>query len=310
MEIQIQGQTGIVLIESPAILDTLDSFAAALLGRKLSSSTADTYVRVVRAYAGWLGTGSTVADIAAPRIMAYQADLRRREASTIGKYLSAIRCYCRWLIRAGLRADDPTLDLVWPKRTQPLPRALTTDEITRLEALLERPLPLLNKTRRAYQARDRRGILFMLYAGTRLSETVNIRWSDVDLCARSLIVRHGKGNKTRTLVLHQRIVALLDTVPKAERVGYVVGGRDGRKISGKTLAHMFEADGWVRAAGLEISAHELRHTFAVTLLRSGADLRTIQLLLGHESLATTQIYLGLDLRDKQKAIDLLPDRLA
>lgn len=297
------------LVDVPAILSTLDSFAIGMAARKLSVRSIDTYRRSMKAFALWLGTESTIGDIQADRLHLYQISRRDRDAATIGKDLSAIRSYCRWCIRAGLRADDPTLDFVWPKRSQPLPRALSSDEQRKLEKLIARPLPVLDKEARWVRARERRGILLMLYAGTRLSETVNVAWGDVDLEARLIIVQYGKGRKSRMVAMHDRVHTALASVPIEQRIGYVAGGRHGHKISGKTLAKMFEAGGWVRESGLSISAHELRHTFATLLLRNGADLRTIQLLLGHESLATTQIYLGLDLRDKQKAIDLLPGTL-
>lgn len=307
----VETKTGvdIRLAESPVISATLPSFAIGLQARKLSPRTIDTYVRSMKTFVAWLGEDAAIDQIQADRLLSYQVARRDLDAATIGKDLSAIRSYCRWCIRSGLRSDDPTLDFVWPKRGQPLPRTLSSDEQRRLEKLLSRPLPVLNKEARWVRARERRGILLMLYAGTRLSETVNIAWSDVDLHARVLLVRHGKGRKSRAIGLHDRVVAVLSSVPEAERVGYVAGGRHGDKISGKTFAKVFEAGGWVRESGLDISAHELRHTFATLLLRNGADLRTIQLLMGHESLATTQIYLGLDMRDKQRAIDLLPNRL-
>jgi len=302
-------EIAIQLAESPAILDTLPSFAIGLASRKLSLRTIDTYRRSVKTFVTWLGADSTIASIQPPRLLGYQIHRRDKDAATIGKDLSAIRAYCRWCIRAGLRADDPTLDFVWPKRGTPLPRALSSDEQRRLEKLLSRPLPVLNKEARWVRARERRGILLMLYAGTRLSETVNVAWDDCDLSARQIIIRYGKGRKSRMVGMHERVVASLSSVPIEGRIGYVAGGRHGDKISGKTLAKMFEQGGWVRESGLAISAHELRHTFATLMLRAGADLRQIQLLLGHESLATTQIYLGLDTRDKQKAIDMLPMRL-
>jgi len=298
-----------VALTPPTIAETLPNFAAALAGRKLSPRTIDTYRRAVRYFGTWLGPEATIADIQPGTLLAFQSDMRKRESATIRKYFCALRCYCRWLIRARLRGDDPTMDLIWPQRTTPLPRALSSADKAKLEWLLERPLPVLDKAKRWVLIRDRRAIVVMWYAGVRLSEAVNLKWADIDLQARSLTVQHGKGNKTRVVGLHSRLVACLEAVGEAERVGYVVGGRGGRKIAGKTLAKMFEAGGWVREAGLDISAHELRHTFAVTLLRNGADLRAIQLLLGHASLATTQIYLSLDLKDKQKAIDLLPDRM-
>ncbi|MEO8630954.1 MAG: tyrosine-type recombinase/integrase, partial [Betaproteobacteria bacterium] len=307
--LETRTETVHALAESPAILETLPSFAIGLAARKLSPRTIDTYRRSLKTFVAWLGDDATVGAIGPPRLLAYQIHRRDRDAATIGKDLSAIRAYCRWCIRAGLRADDPTLDFVWPKRGTPLPRALSSDELRKLERLLARPLPLLNKEDRWVRARERRGILLMLYAGTRLSETVNIAWDDVDLESRQITIRYGKGRKSRMVGMHERVYTALSAVPEADRVGYIAGGRHGNKISGKTLAKMFEAGGWVRESGLAISAHELRHTFATLMLRAGADLRQIQLLLGHVSLATTQIYLGLDTRDKQRAIDLLPMKL-
>jgi len=297
------------LAASPAILDTLPSFAIGLQARKLSVRTIDTYRRSLKTFVVWLGDDATIGAIQPARLLGYQIFRRHLDAATIGKDLSAIRAYCRWCIRAGLRSDDPTLDFVWPKRNDPLPRALSSDEQRKLEKLLSRALPVLNKEERWVRAREQRGILLMLYAGTRLSETVNVAWDDCDLEARQIRINYGKGRKSRIVGMHERVYGALTAVPIALRVGYVAGGRHGDKISGKTLAKMFEKGGWVRESGLEISAHELRHTFATLMLRAGADLRQIQLLLGHESLATTQIYLGLDSRDKQKAIDLLPMKL-
>lgn len=307
----METRTGVaVRIESAvAILETLDSFAIGLAARKLSARTVGTYVQSLKTFVGWLGDDATVGQIQSDRLLAYQIHRRDRDAATIGKDLSAIRSYCRWCIRVGLRHDDPTMDFAWPKRADALPRVLSSDEQRKLEKLLSRALPVLDKEARWVRERERRGILLMLYAGCRLSEAVNVAWGDVDLEAKQLLIHLGKGRKSRAVGLHARLVMEFSRVPVSERVGYVAGGRHGAKISGKTLAKMFEAGGWVREAGLDISAHELRHTFATLLLRNGADLRTIQLLLGHASLATTQRYLGLDLRDKQRAIDMLPSSL-
>lgn len=298
------------LVTSPVIQETLDSFAIGLVARKLSIRTVDTYRRSMKTFLKWIGEDATVGQIQADRLLGYQIHRRNLDAATIGKDLSAIRAYCRWCIRAGLRADDPTLDFVWPKRNDPLPRVLSSDEQRKLEKLLSRPLPVLDKEARWVRSRERRGILLMLYAGTRLSEAVNVAWDDVDLEARTIQINYGKGRKSRMVGIHERVFVTLTAVPTDQRIGYVAGGRHGNKISGKTLAKMFEAGGWVRESGLDVSAHDLRHTFATLMLRAGADLRQIQLLLGHKSLATTQIYLGLDTRDKQRAIDLLPMKLA
>ncbi len=308
MPVTTTTTTTTTLHAAPAMLGTLDSFSAAMLGRKCSPATVATYEKAVRALAAHIGQDATIADVTPLTLMRYQSSLRKRAAATISKHLSAIRAYCRWAVRAGLRADDPTLDLAWPKRDEAIPRCLTGAELQALETALAEPIPDRPIRAKKTRIRDRRAILLMLYAGLRLSEVVNLQWTAVDLVDHVLMVIQGKGRKSRAVPLHPRVWAELNAVPADERVGAVVCGRSGQKLSTKTLPHLFELRGWLGGLGLEMSAHMLRHTFAVQLLRSGADLRSIQLLLGHASLATTQRYLALDLNDREIAIGKLPDR--
>ena len=292
---------------SPAILGTLDSFRAALAGRKIRPRTITTYAKVVRAFAAWLGDESTLAEVSADSIGRYQIARGSLAAATIAKDLSGIRAYCRWCVRAKLRSDDPTLDLEWPKRTLPIPRALKARELRLLETILSTPLPTLDIKQRHVRQRHNRAILLMLYCGLRSSEVPALDWRDVDLDEAMLIVRDGKGGKDRSIAIHDRVLKNLAETPEAKQHGAVCGKANGKPISTTSMPHIF-SDRYLGSFGLHISAHMLRHTFAVALLRSGADLRTIQTLLGHASLETTQRYLALDFNDKKKAIDRLPDR--
>jgi len=302
------------LIESPPIDGTLDAYAAALLSRKFTDATVETYAKALRRFGSFLGGQAGVGDITAESIDAYQVSRRQRAAATIAKDLTAIRSYCRWCIRAGLRADDPTLAIDWPEKDELLPRCLSSDELALVDKALESPLPLLNVRIAKRRARDKLALLLMLYAGLRRSEACALDWRNVDLGNGTLTVVLGKGRKSRAIPLHPRLSAALAAVPLFDRRGAVLapqreraGDKRRRHISANTLMHVF--DRWLRDAyGLDISPHMLRHSFAVELLRAGADLRSIQTLLGHASLATTERYLALDLNDKQKAIQKLPAR--
>lgn len=294
-------------VESPRIGDTLESYAAWLAGRKLRPRASDTYLKSLRRLHAWLGAEATVAAIDADAIGRYQVARSDKAPATIAKDLSAIRSYCRWCVRAKLRADDPTLELDWPKRTEPIPRALKARELRLLDSVLDRPLPVLNKKARAVAFRNNRAILLMLYCGLRSSEVPALDWRDVDLDEQTIVVRNGKGGKDRTVAIHPRVAQNLSLTPEAEQRGAVVGHSDGRPISYKSMPHIFSAR-YLGAFGLHISAHMLRHTFAIQLLKNGADIRSIQTLLGHADLSTTQRYLALDLDDKKKAIARLPDR--
>lgn len=307
MELETKTGVSTQLATSPAILGTLESFSASLAGRKVRPRTIATYLKVVTRFALWLGDESAIADVSADSIGRYQITRGELAAATIAKDLSGIRAYCRWCLRAKLRGDDPTLDLEWPKRTEPVPRFLKARELRLLESILDRPLPVLNVKKRHVLFRHNRAILLMLYCGLRSSEVPDLDWKDVDLDEETLIVRDGKGGKDRALPIHSRVLANLAETPEDKQIGAVCGHLDGTKMRNTSMPHIF-SERYLKSFGLDISAHMLRHTFAIQLLRAGADIRQIQLLLGHASLETTQRYLALDFDDKKRAIDKLPDR--
>lgn len=302
---ETKTKTEVRLAESPAILDTLESFSAALAGRKTRPRTITTYAKVLRRFSAWLGDESTIADISADSVGRYQIERARLAPATIAKDLSAIRAYSRWCIRAKLRVDDPTLDLEWPKKIEPIPRCLKQRELRLLDQILAQPLPVLDIKKRHKRQREQRSVLLMLYAGLRLSEVPELDWRDVDLDTLTLTVRDGKGGRDRALPIHPRLAADLAQTPEREQRGAVAGHRDGKKISHKSVPHIF--DRWLKDEGLAISAHQLRHTFATQLLWAGRDLRTIQRLLGHASLSTTERYLSVEMEQKRQAVDSLPD---
>jgi site-specific recombinase XerD len=290
---------------APAIAGTLPSFAAGLAARKCSQATIDTYTAGMQQYLAWTGEDATIADLHAESIGRYQISRSAKSAATIAKELSAIRAYCRWSIRAGLRSDDPTLHVDWPRKDEQLPRALQLRELRTLNRLLNTPLPVLDVKARRIRMRDHRIILLMLYCGLRRAEVARLLWRDLDLEDRTLTVRQGKGRRDRKLSIHPRLAANLALTPAAEQHGAVCGHLDARALAVDSIANTFTR--YLASTGLDITAHQLRHTFATELLRSGADIRTIQELLGHASLATTARYLSIDMEAKRSAVEGLPE---
>lgn len=310
METQVKqdDRTAVELSISPRIEGTIDAYLAHLAGRKVRPRARDVYGREVRAFGRSLGEESTIADVMALSIAHYQDSLGHLAASTIGKKLSAIRSWCRWCIAVRLRADDPTLQISWPRRPRKIPRALKADELRELEDILDRPLPVLNLKRRRIAERNRRIVLLMLYAGLRRTEVAMLRWSDIDLDARTLFVRteSAKGGVERTVGLHARLVEELGRTPRPLRRGAVAGHKDGRCLSHKTIGEVFER--WLDDLGLRINAHRLRHTCATQMLAAGASLREIQQVLGHADIRTTEGYLAVLSEETRRAIERLPDR--
>jgi site-specific recombinase XerD len=264
------------------------------------------YADQMRAFAMYLGPNAELLQVTKPNITRYQEWMAMRCSSgTVGNALTAIRSFCRWGVQEGLREDDPTLAIRWPKRRRPAPRALKQRSLRELLTAIEEPVGLSAREQFLWR-RNRRAILLMLYSGLRISEAAALLWRDVDLDAAELVVRDGKGGKDRVVPIHEKLLGELRVVASESRQSWAVAGKaDGSPLTSKSMAHLFER--WLSKLGIHITAHQLRHSFATELLNGGANLRDIQELLGHADLATTQRYLLVTGERLRGAVDKLPE---
>jgi integrase/recombinase XerD len=236
-----------------------------------------------------------LAQASADAVEAYVAGLTRRGLSpaTARRRISALRQFYRFCLGENIRADDPTSRLDAPRRARTLPKTLSVEEIERLIAAAESP-------------RDRAIIELLYGAGLRVSELVSLPLKSAPKPGQEHMVVDGKGGKERIVVLGRPALAALrehlDTraaaLPKAEAqrekaarwLFPSLSAADG-KLTRRRVAQILEAA--AVKAGIDptrVSPHVLRHAFATHLVEGGADLRTVQTLLGHADIATTQIY--------------------
>jgi integrase/recombinase XerD len=234
------------------------------------------------------------------------------DGRSVGRKLSALRHLYRYLLLDKKIDYDPTLDIESPRQWKVLPKALARDE---MEATLGAPLKRQRIARDARHAsalavRDR-AMLEVFYAGAlRVSEIVNAKLEDLKLDAGYMLVR-GKGDKERVVPLGRSAQDALSEYLKTARPDLVVGKRSGTAVASiNNSPSLFIARGgrkltrqriWqmVRAAssdsGRAASPHMLRHSCATHMVENGADLRTVQTILGHADISTTQVYTHLAL---------------
>jgi integrase/recombinase XerD len=261
----------------------------ALLAARRAVRTVDAYRRDLSAFGTWLGRpiGQTTTD----DLERYVAELRARglAAATIARRIAALRSFFRHQALLGARRDNPAAELDLPRRRRRLPRTLSPAEVERLIDAANGTTP------RAL--RDRALVELLYGGGLRVSEAVSLTNADVDLDAR-LVRAVGKGNKERVVPIG-RIAAealrrylsrgrpFLDARRRPELFLNARGGaltRAGAFLILRRLA---------AKAGLDaerVHPHLLRHSFATHLLEGGADLRSVQEMLGHADLATTELY--------------------
>jgi site-specific recombinase XerD len=263
------------------------------------------YIDQVNGFVEFLGPDAEPSAITPKMIVRYRVSLAKRGCSgaTIGNALTSIRSFCKWLILEGELASDPTQAVEWPAREDPIVRALSNEELRHLFKVIAEPEEL-GEEERFYWRRNRLVILLMLYTGLRISETSNLLWRDVYLDDTMLVVQRGKGGRRRELPIHPALMEELKRVPLRRPTWPVVGSIEHEPLTPKSMAHIFER--WLPKFEIFITAHQLRRTFATQLLRRGATLRDIQLLLGHRSLKTTAAYLGVNTKDLEDGLGLLP----
>ncbi|MFN2308895.1 MAG: site-specific tyrosine recombinase XerD [Gammaproteobacteria bacterium] len=259
----------------------------------LSDNTLAAYRNDLRGLARWLAGTAGVALIAAQRehLLGYLAQRYQLggKARSAARLLSSLRRFYRYLLRERRIAEDPSACIEAPRLGRPLPKSLSEAQVEALLAVPDAGTPL--------GLRDR-AMLEVLYAcGLRVSELVGLRLAQLNL--RQGVVRvQGKGGKERLVPLGEEaqnwLQRYLDTARpellNARTCEFVFPGRAGEGLTRQ--AFWYRLRDYARQTGIatRLSPHTLRHAFATHLVNHGADLRVVQLLLGHSDLSTTQIY--------------------
>ena len=296
----------------PAWAEALRAFDRSLLTQGMAEKTRRAYGRDLEQLARFAGAHALDPDAVGPR------DLRRyagvlseggASRSTVGRKLAAIRHFYRRRVEAGCLAASPADLVASPKRDSYLPRVLKPAE---LGEMLDR-IPAGS----SLELRDRAMFELAYGAGLRAEELVNLDLTSLDADGEELRVE-GKGGRTRIVPAGEHAWRSLDRYLTRGRSALVTAGarlepalflsKTGRRLSTSDVRRRLAI--WTRRAGVHagVSPHTLRHSFATHLLEGGADLRTIQELLGHASISTTQTYTRVESSRLKKAYALAHPR--
>lgn len=289
-----------------------DLAAYLLTERKRSPLTVAAYERDLKEFAAFLSRGyeerpadSPAASLRAVRpthvrrYIAYLFDTRKYDSRTVCRKLSSIKALYRFLKITGELPDDPAAAIPGPSVAKRKPAPLKVDEVMRLLRT-----SLAGHTD-AMRLRDA-AILELFYAsGMRRAELAGVRLGNVDLSERTIRVT-GKGNKERTVLINhaaaEAVAAYLRVRPRSSDPALFLG-RGGKALTPKHVWRIFRDVYRVSGIQKHASPHTLRHSFATHLVENGVDLETVRELLGHESLATTGVYLQLAMGHKRRAYD-------
>lgn len=288
----------------PAVDPLIEQFLDSLwLERGASRLTLAAYRTDLTGFAGHLAArGVALAAAGRADLLAYLAapEQARLAPRSLARRLSAVRGFYRYLVREGLAQEDPTARIDSPRLGRPLPKTLSEADVERLLAAPAGDAP---------EALRDAAMLELLYAsGLRVSELVGLRLAQVDL-NRGVLVVLGKGSRERLVPVGEAALVRIETYLAKARGALLDGQisdalfvtRRGGGMTRQAFWHRLRAH--ARTAGFDRlpSPHTLRHAFATHLLNHGADLRAVQMLLGHADLSTTQIYTHVA-RERLKAL--------
>ncbi|MDR3160402.1 MAG: tyrosine recombinase [Spirochaetaceae bacterium] len=274
----------------------LEGYAARLLAlERRSPSTAETYRLEIRRFLGWLEEKHIPLSEAGSLSLAEYLDFRGSydglDPRSTAKAISALRSFFRYTVDEGFRQDNPAAILEPPGRRIHLPEVLDRERVDRLLSLVptDTPLGLRNRT-----------LFELIYsAGLRVSEAVSLNTGDLDF-TQGLARVVGKGNKERLAPFGAEAAGWLKRYLAEARPRLAGKVRSPALFIGKTGKRLSRKGMWknymrtAKGAGLSSKLHTLRHSYATELLAGGADLRSVQELLGHADITTTQVYTHVD----------------
>lgn len=271
--------------------------------RRLSPHTDSNYARDLAALSRYFEaerlTDPAQLDAQHVRLFAARSHAAGLAPRSVQRRLSAVRSFCRFLVREGAITANPALDIAAPKAGKRLPGTLDADQVNRLVGIRDTdPLAL----------RDRALLELAYSSGLRLAEIVGLDLADLDTADRTVRVL-GKGAKTRILPVGRPALAALAAWLAARASIAAAGedalfvGRGGRRLGARAVEQRVAY--WARRQGLGVRVHPhlLRHSFATHLLESSRDLRGVQELLGHADISTTQVYTHLDFQHLARIYD-------
>jgi integrase/recombinase XerC len=280
------------------MLEALTEFLRHLaLEKNASAHTVKSYredlTQALEFFRGRLGSEAPrPAQLTTRLLRAYLAWLHEKQyaRSTVARRLAAVRSWCRFLCRQGILTSNPAQGLRGPRQDKKLPLFIARDDMARLLEAPPGDTPL--------GLRDRALLETLYSAGLRVSELTGLNVTDVDLDEGVATVR-GKGKRERLALLGPPALAALGNWlplrnalagPRADTQPALFLNKNGTRLSSRSVGRLLEK--YLAQAGLDprASPHTLRHSFATHLLDAGADIRSVQELLGHRSLGTTQIY--------------------
>ena len=285
--------------------DLLDAYLDHLrVERGLARNTLDAYSRDLTEFVRWVeeNLGRPLRDLKEEDVRFYFLGKKQRgmSARSLRRKASSLRGLYRFLQKEGYVDEDPTQLLEVPRPGVPLPRDLTLDEVDRLLAQPD--------SAEALGIRNQ-AMLELLYAtGLRVSELMGLRLQDLNLEV-GYVVAYGKGKKERLVpvgeVALEKLKEYLNSVRpglvKSGRAPYLFLNRSGNRLSRQGFWKLLNRYALQAGISSPVTPHVLRHSFATHLLERGADLRSVQLMLGHASISTTQIYTHLN-RERLKQI--------
>ncbi len=265
--------------------------------RNLSPHTVDNYALDLRGYLADLAAVGVraPAELTPALVSAHVASLMRRglSARTVARHLSAMKTFHRFLVEEDLLVEDPAVDIAAPRGAKRLPQWLSLDEVDRLLAAPDETTPR--------GLRDGAMIGLMYAAGLRVSELCAVGLGDLQ-ADPGLVRVLGKGSKERLVPVGELALARIASYLSRSRPVLVGSrsprqlfvGQGGRRVSRSTFWRTLKR--YALAAGIakNVSPHQLRHSFATHLIERGADLRSVQAMLGHADIGTTQIYTHVD----------------
>ena len=271
----------------------IDSFLANLrLEKGLSTNTINAYANDCSSFLHWANNEDNIdiLSIQEEEIERYVKNFQAQNlaSSTINRKISSLKHFYLFLHKKKLVHSNPIVSFSGPKNVRHLPKSMSELDVA---SLIQAP-----DCKNFIGLRDR-AMLELLYAtGVRISELINLQYTNIDL-NRSLVKVMGKGNKERLIPFGENALScLIDYINFRRAHNLSLNSRDffisqqGKKITRQAFWHRIKQYLMQIGLPLDISPHTLRHAFATHLLNNGADLRSVQMLLGHSDLSTTQIY--------------------